>query len=495
MNRLVVSDVHKRYGATRALDGLSLAIESGSITGIAGPNGAGKSTLMRMLAGEEIADSGDITLIREGSLLAEPWRYVAVVHQEPQVWPNMTLRENLAVGRERSWFGRMEPAKDAAAALESLGIGQYADYQLADLSLAVQQRVEIARAIMCDAEVFLFDEPNSALTENESAALFATMTELAQRGKIIILITHRLNDFVRYCQRVLVLRDGQIRHEISGEDVSEARIADELTVGLTVKRAAADAPQAAALPAGRNAAALQLEDCRDRDGAFGKVSFELATGRVLALSGVEGSGARELAQVIGRFRPAAGTISMPNGENVAYLAASRRQTIFHNLSVGENLSARLGYRQLNGAAFMLSPARLSAIGLGGLSRYNVKAQNHLAPITSLSGGNQQKVALGAAIESNPDILVVEEPTRGVDVASKRDIYALIRSFSRTGRAVVLLCTEVPEIFEAADEVLVMAGGAISGRLEVAAAGSLPRLADWIADCEINGGSSREAPTA
>lgn len=485
MTSLVVSDVRKRYGATRALDGLSLAIESGSIIGIAGPNGAGKSTLMRMLAGEEAADSGDITLTRDGALLAEPWRYVAVVHQEPQVWPNMTVRENLAVGRERSWFGRMEPAKDTAAILASLGIGQYADYQLADLSLAVQQRVEIARAIMCDAEVFLFDEPNSALTENESEALFATMTELTAKGKVVILITHRLNDFVRYCRRVLVLRDGQIRHEIAGDDVSEARIADELTVGLTVKRAAADVLTKDATP-DRNAIALRLDYCCDRQKKFENVSFALATGKVLALSGVEGSGARELAQVIGQFRPAIGMIAMPNGANVAYLAASRRQTIFHNLSVGENLAARLGYRQLNGAAGLLSPERLSAIGLGGLGRYNVKAQNHLAPITSLSGGNQQKVALGAAIESDPDILVVEEPTRGVDVASKRDIYAMVRAFARTGRAVVLLCTEVPEIFEAADEVIVLAKGAISGRLEISAAGDLPRLADWIAEREVNG---------
>lgn len=484
MTSLVVSDVRKRYGATRALDGLSLAIASGSITGIAGPNGAGKSTLMRMLAGEETADSGDITLTRDGAQLDEPWRYVAVVHQEPQVWPNMTVRENLAVGREKSWFGRMEPAKDTAAILASLGIGQYADYQLADLSLAVQQRVEIARAIMCDAEVFLFDEPNSALTENESEALFATMTELTAKGKVVILITHRLNDFVRYCRRVLVLRDGQIRHEITG-DVSEARIADELTVGLSVKRGAADAvPAKGAQLDGRHTVALRLENCCDRQKKFENVSFELATGKVLALSGVEGSGARELAQVIGQFRPANGAIITPNGDNVAYLAASRRQTIFHNLSVGENLAARLGYRQLNGAAGLLSPARLSAIGFDGLGRYNVKAQNHMASITSLSGGNQQKVALGAAIESDPDILVVEEPTRGVDVASKRDIYAMIRSFARTGRAVVLLCTEVPEIFEAADEVVVLAKGAISGRLEITAAGDLPRLADWIAEREV-----------
>jgi ABC-type sugar transport system ATPase subunit len=396
----------------------------------------------------------------------------------------MTVHENLAVGREKSWFGRMEAANDPASTLTSLGIAQYADYQLADLSLAVQQRVEIARAIMCDAEVFLFDEPNSALTEAESEALFVTMSELAARGKIVILITHRLNDFVRYCRRVLVLRDGQIRCEISAADISETRIADELTVGLAVKRGGNEAAAAkGATPAVKNEAALSLRNCTDRRGLFRNVSFELATGRVLALAGVEGSGARELAQFIGQFRPASGDISMPNGGNVAYLAASRRQTIFHNLSVGENLVARLGYRQLNTLSFILSPGRVAGIGADGISRYNVKAHNHAAPVASLSGGNQQKVALGAAMSSHPDILVVEEPTRGVDVASKRDIYALIRSFSRGGHAVVLLCTEVPEIFEAADEVIVMAAGAIAGQFDVAAAGSLASLADQIAECE------------
>lgn len=230
MIRLTGRGITKRYGATRALDGLDLDIVSGEIVGIAGPNGSGKSTLTRMLAGEEKADGGEIVLTRSGAAVDEVWRHVAVVHQEPHIWPNMTVEQNLAVGREGRWFGGITPEPVAAnAVLHRLGIASFAHHELADLSLAVQQRVEIARAMLSNADVFLFDEPNSALTEDESKALFTTMAELAQSGKIVLLITHRLNDFVRCCDRILVLRDGHIRCEIKGKDITETSIAAQLT--------------------------------------------------------------------------------------------------------------------------------------------------------------------------------------------------------------------------------------------------------------------------
>ena len=202
MMELVAEGVEKSYGATRALAGLSMRLRSGEIVGIAGPNGAGKSTLTRMLAGEETADRGEITLIRDGQSAGECWKHVAVVHQEPHVWPNITVGENLSVGRESRWLGKVGLPANAETVLTKLGIQQYVDYQLGDLSLAIRQRVEIARAMFSGADVFLFDEPNSALTEEESEALFATMNELADEGRIIVLITHRLNDFVRCCKRV-----------------------------------------------------------------------------------------------------------------------------------------------------------------------------------------------------------------------------------------------------------------------------------------------------
>jgi ABC-type sugar transport system ATPase subunit len=488
MIRLTGKAITKRYGVTRALDGLDLDIASGEIVGIAGPNGAGKSTLTRMLAGEEKADSGEIVLTRSGTAIEEVWRHVAVVHQEPHVWPNMTVEQNLAVGREVRWFGSVAPEPAAAkAVLQQLGIASFAHHELADLSLAVQQRVEIARAMLSAADVFLFDEPNSALTEEESQALFETMAELARSGKIVLLITHRLNDFVRCCNRVLVLRDGRISGEIRGADITETSIAAQLTVTGSVgtKREA---------PSSRNdrrrhgsSPVLRLDRCSDRLGAFQDISIDLMPGRVVALSGVEGSGARELAQAIGAFRPlrsADGTRATTHRQKTAaYLAASRRDTVFHNMSVGENLAARLTGRELNGLRPFLDPRKIDAIAARSIERYRVKAGGAEHPITSLSGGNQQKVVLGAAMEQNTDIIVIEEPTRGVDISSKADIYELLRNFAGSGRAVVVFCTEVQEIFDLADEVAVLSYGRIVGRVDMVDISDIPTLADLLAKYE------------
>lgn len=486
MIRLTGKALVKRYGATRALDGLDVEMRSGEIIGIAGPNGAGKSTLTRMLAGEETADSGEIVLTRNGTPVGEVWRHVAVVHQEPHVWPNMTVEQNLAVGREGRIFGNIAPEPEAArAVLERLGISAFAHHELADLSLAIQQRVEIARAMLSDADVYLFDEPNSALTEEESQALFATMAELAESGKIVLLITHRLNDFVRCCRRILVLRDGRIRCEIEGDEISETSIAAELTPPDAGHSEAA-APVRPTAKAGA-ATLLRLQSCSDRRGAFRDISLGLVPGRVLALSGVEGSGARELAQAIGAFRPfrrADGSaFSTLDQASVAYLAASRRDTVFRNLSVGENLASRLAARELGRLPPFLDPSRIDGLAGRAIARYRVKTSSSHAPITSLSGGNQQKVVLGAAMEQGTDIIVIEEPTRGVDISSKADIYELLRGFAAQGRAVVVFCTEVQEIFDAADDVLVLSHGRIVGRIDMSTIATIPQLADLLASYE------------
>ncbi|MDQ0394877.1 ATP-binding cassette domain-containing protein [Labrys monachus] len=486
MIRLTGKGITKRYGATRALDGLDLDITSGEIIGIAGPNGAGKSTLMRMLAGEEKADSGEIVLTRPDGPVQEVWRRVAVVHQEPHVWPNMTVEQNLAVGREGRWFGRVAPDRSAAnAVLERLGIASFAHYELADLSLAVQQRVEIARAMLSDADVYLFDEPNSALTEQESEALFSTMGELARDGRIVLLITHRLNDFARSCQRVLVLRDGRISGELRGAEVSETSIAAQLTATHAREMDAASRPGRPDRAVQSSTPVLRLERCADRLGAFGDVSLDLMPGRIIALSGVEGSGARELAQAIGAFRPmqAADGAVLRHRASVSYLAASRRHTVFHNMSVGENFAARLGGKALHGWAPLLDTGRIEALARRSVARYRVKTGGTRLPITSLSGGNQQKVVLGAAMEQNTDIIVIEEPTRGVDISSKADIYDLLRDFAASGRAVVVFCTEVQEIFDAADEVVVLSGGRIVGRIDMAGIADIPALGDLLARYE------------
>lgn len=486
MIRLTAKGIAKRYGATRALNGLDLDIASGEIIGIAGPNGAGKSTLMRMLAGEEKADSGVIRLERPDGPVDEVWQRVAVVHQEPHVWPNMTVEQNLAVGREGRLLGRigLDPAV-VRSVLTRLGIEHFAHYELADLSLAVQQRVEIARAMLSDVDVYLFDEPNSALTEQESQALFTTMAELARGGKVVLLITHRLNDFVRCCGRVLVLRDGRICGEIKGSEISEAAIAAALTMNAAGSVARTPARQAA--PPMHTLPMLRLERYSDGLGAFHDINLDLLPGRIVALAGVEGSGARELAQSIGGFRAGRAAeekvLAEPIRASVSYLAASRRDTVFPNMTVGENFAARLDLVALGQMKILLDPGKMESLAKRSIARYHVKTGGTEHPITSLSGGNQQKVVLGAAMEGNKDIIVIEEPTRGVDISSKADIYELLRDYARSGRAVVVYCTEVQEIFDVADEVLVLSRGRLVGRVDMATIDEIPALANILAGFE------------
>ncbi|MDW6023519.1 ATP-binding cassette domain-containing protein [Mesorhizobium sp. BAC0120] len=332
------------------------------------------------------------------------------------------------------------------------------------------------------ADVYLFDEPNSALTEQESQALFATMEQLAADGKIVLLITHRLNDFVRCCRRVMVLRDGRITGDLSSEAVTEQAIAAELSTQAARADGAASSRRERARGC-HGAPLLNLDGCKDHAGAFSDISLKLMPGRVVALAGVEGSGARELAQAIGRYRELSRgeqRASTDRMASVAYLAASRRDTVFRNLTVGENLVARLGRHSLCGRSGFLSLRQIEELGRRSVQQYRVKTGSLSSPITSLSGGNQQKVVLGAAMEQGCDIIVIEEPTRGVDISSKADIYALLRSYAAEGRSVVMFCTEVQEIFDAADEVVVLSRGRIVGQVNLSEIEDIPALADLMA---------------
>jgi ABC-type sugar transport system ATPase subunit len=380
-------------------------------------------------------------------------------------------------------FGRTAGDVEADAIMAMLDIARFADFELADLSLAVHQRVEIARAIMHRADVFLFDEPNSALTDEESKSLFALMERLAADGKIVVLVTHRLNDLVNACTTVLILRDGRIVAEVGGhEPLTEAAIAARLT---SSSRHDPRAERLHVKPPAPVEPLLRLVGCSDASGAFRDVTMEILPGCILALAGVEGSGARELTRAIGGYSATATAIEGRSRRTVEYVAASRRHTIFPNLSVGENLVMRLGAKQLASPGPWLSGRRIAFTARACLARYAVKAGDILDPVTSLSGGNQQKVVLGAALEKYADILVVEEPTRGVDIASKRDIYALMRSFCEAGKAVVLFCTEVPEMFEVADKIAVMSRGALVREIAVADVPTVTDLVDLLARYEAD----------
>jgi len=481
--------VVKTYGATLALAGVDLDLRPGEILGIAGPNGAGKSTLVRMIAGEERPTLGKLTFDGRPWSPVDEWQAVAVVHQEPQLFPNLTVAQNVMVGRETS--GRKHPVLGAAdaAVMDALGIGHLKDKPLEDCSLATQQRTEIARAVARDSKVFLFDEPNSALTAEESDELFREMHKLAQSGRIVVLVTHRLADFVAHCSRVAIVRDGKVRVILEGDALTEDGIARQLVTetAATVAATNRDGRRLADLPP-----MFRTRGWTHRN-AFSQIDMEGRPGEITALFGVEGSGARELLRSLAGLEQCAGSIEIDDlsgsaalDKLTAYVPATRQLSLYSNFSVGENLLVRLGYPEIAGAGYMLKMHQMKSLAQTAVTRFLVKTGTITQPIRSLSGGNQQKVAIAQALHCAPRLLLLEEPTRGVDIHSKAEIYRLLRDFADQGNAVVIFCTEVLEVYEAADKVHVVSQGRLLSALDVGAFDHVEQLATAVMALEQSG---------
>lgn len=484
MTVMRLAGITKAFGETQALAGLDLEARSGAILGIAGPNGAGKSSLIKILAGEIARDDGTILVDGRGWSPGNPADPVAVVHQEPQVWLNLNVADNLLVGREPGRLAYPRPPARDRRVLEELEIAPYAGTIVSECSLAVRQRTEIARALLRDARFFLFDEPNSALTEDESNRLFAHMHQLAAAGRIVILVSHRLAELVAHCDRVAVIRDGRVPTTLEGRALTQEAIARELVVGSTPVEEGRRAPRQSGAPRGR---ALALVGWTSTRHAFTDVALEVSQGEIMAVVGVEGSGAREIVASAAGYAAAAGSIRIAGADGsravaarTAYLPADRRSMLFPNLSVGENLVIRLGVPEIATSHGYLHRRRLRRLVSELVARFRVRTRSAGAPLGSLSGGNQQKVAIAAAIARRPTLLVLEEPTRGVDVGSKAEIYRILRDFAARDRAVLVYCTEVPEVFELADRVTIVDRGRPVTTVRVADFPDVASLAERIA---------------
>ncbi len=464
---VVIRGLRKLYGDTVALDSLDIDARPGEILGVAGANGAGKSTMIKILAGEVEATSGSITI--DG----EPWSpsfgadRVAVVHQEPQLFPNLTVAENICVGREGTRFVRRGSTEAERAVMADLAILDVADRMLEHVPLAIQQRTEIARALVRDARVFLFDEPNSALTSDESDDLFRRIHALAQRGRVVMLVSHRLAELVAHADRVAVITDGRCTTVLQGRTLTQEAIARELVVGQAKHETVAPAR---AEVDGKTV--LELTGWSHQGDEFREVDLRVQVGEIVAVVGVEGSGARELVRSIAGFEKGAGAVVVDDRQGVevlraksGFVAAERSTSLFPNLSVGDNIVVRLD-GEITGRFGALRRGRMARLGAQIRERFGVKARSIGHPIRSLSGGNQQKVAIAAAMVGRPLILVLEEPSRGVDIGSKAEIYRLLREYAREGHAIVMYCTETTEVFDVADRVHVLSDGRLSDQLLV-----------------------------
>ncbi|MFE2428793.1 sugar ABC transporter ATP-binding protein [Streptomyces sp. NPDC059373] len=474
---LALEDASKSFGAVRALQGVSLELFAGEAHALAGENGAGKSTLIKMLAGVHRPDSGRVLIDGEPVVFHGPSDArdagIAVIYQEPTLFPDLTVAENIFMGRQpRRSLGRVDHKavhSATAALIARLGVDLDPDQPCRGLSIADQQIVEIAKALSFDARVLIMDEPTAALTGAEVARLFGVVRTLREQGAAVLFISHRLEEIFGLCQRVTTLRDGRW---IAGEPL-DGLTEDDLVRRMVGRDLDELYPKQ---PADIGGTALSVRRLT-REGVFTDVSFEVRSGEIVALAGLVGAGRSEVVQaVFGVDRPDAGEVhvggrKLPPGSPTAAMDAGialvpedrRQQGLVMEMSIERNIG-------LTG---------LDKLGRGGLVRktlergratdWAVRLQlkfNRLSdPVGVLSGGNQQKVVLAKWLATEPSVLIVDEPTRGIDVGTKAEVHRLLSSLAAEGLAVLMVSSDLPEVLGMADRVLVMHEGRIAAELD------------------------------
>lgn len=475
--------VTKRFGSNLALRDVSFDCDAGTVHAITGENGAGKSTLMNLLAGLFPADGGQIRL-RERPFSpqspADARRLgISTIFQELTLLPNLTIAENLFLGREPQHLGAIDRSamrERARSMIARLGSGMDVDAYCGDLSVADLHLVEIAKGVSVDADIFIFDEPTAALNAPEVEKLGELLAGLRAEGKLVFYVSHRLDEIFRFCDRVSVLKDGQ--HVETRATKSLTR--DEL-VSLMVGRVLSQFfPARPARPAGAPVA-LSVEDMRvDADGPA--VSFELGRGEIVGLAGLEGQGQRAIIRALSGLEPAAGgkvakggkTGSTPLGNDVVKTALAgvgfvpedrKTEGLYLPLSIGENITLGMLRRLQIWRMVRGRPQMIAEL----MRRLNVRSAGARQAVGELSGGNQQKVMIGRWLAAGIDVLLLEEPTRGVDVGAKAEIYGLLREFTDGGGAVLTVSSELLELLGLCDRILVVRRNEIVAELDGAQA--------------------------
>jgi ABC-type sugar transport system ATPase subunit len=487
---LTARGLTKRFGATKALTDVDFDIHAGERVAIMGENGAGKSTLMKLIAGVYTPDAGSLTLGGDAYAPATPTDAiragVSTVYQEPSGFSHLTVLENLFMGRQTTralgWLDKKSMGREAGELLARLQLPtRLLKRRMGDLSLADQQQVLIARAVANEARVLILDEPTSILTDTESERLFQLVDQLSAAGTAVCYITHRFDELERVADRFVVLRDGQNSGETDDPDREGLlrMMGSVSSVAVGADGGLVATPDDVVDAAAPTSAPVLVVDALSSEGIFRDISFAVRPGQITGLYGLVGAGRSELALAIcGELPIDTGTIAFqgkpyrPHSsrtaleQGIAYLPEDRKtQGIFPHLSVGDNLSAA-ALRGVSRAGFVSTAGERDLVATW-MDRLSIKAETPASPITSLSGGNQQKVLLARLMATNPQLLILDEPTRGIDVGTKREIHRRIRELAATGIAVLLISSEMAELLELSDTVHVLH----EGRLTWSAVGS------------------------
>jgi len=477
MPLLAARGIIKRFPGVLALDAIDLALDPGEILAVIGENGAGKSTLMKILAGIQTPDSGEVLLddtpVHIDSPRAATDLGIALIHQELNLCDNLSVAANIFLGREPQRFGLVDHdavRRGAAAALAKIGLDIEPDTLLRRLPIGYQQMVEIAKALATDARILIMDEPTSSLTGEETAELFSVIGDLKARGVSIVYISHRLREVTALADRVLVLRDGQNAGDLTQGDIDHNAMVS-LMVGRDVSQYYAHEAHAP------GAVALQAENLIVPAWPDHPLNFTVRRGELVGIAGLVGAGRTELLQVLFGIVPALSGRLLIDGQPQSLTAPAdairaglalvpedrKEQGLILEMAVRDNIGLPgLHRHQRSGLANF---ARQDADSGAMISRLDIRTPSADQVVQYLSGGNQQKVVLAKWLALEPRILLLDEPTRGIDVGAKEEIYRLMEELAAAGVAVLFASSEMEEILGMSDRALVMYEGRIAGQFQ------------------------------
>lgn len=475
---LEVRSVTKRFSGVTALNEVNLSVGQGEVHAVIGENGAGKSTLMKILAGVQPPDSGSVFLdgktISIDSVPKALELGIALIHQELNLADNLDVGANIFLGREPTRFGMIDSARirrESEKYLKMVGLDVSPTVTVSDLTIGLQQLVEIAKALSVNARILIMDEPTSSLSQRETAALFAVIRNLRKQGVTIIYISHRLGEINELADRVTVLRDGENAGELTRDEISHDAMV-QLMVGRDISQFYARKPRPLGDPV------LVVDSLRTSVWPKHELSFQIRAGELVGVAGLVGAGRTEMLETIFGVRPAvAGTVTVDGHQlkirsnrdsidaGVALVPEDRKaQGLILEMGVRSNIGLPgLGRNKIANAFLNRRREKIDSDNM--VKEMNIKAPNDQQFVKYLSGGNQQKVVIGKWLSMTPRVLLLDEPTRGVDIGAKQEIYRLMEEQAEKGVAVLFVSSEMEEVLSMSDRVLVMHEGKITGQLE------------------------------
>ena len=480
-----MTGIDKRFPGVHALKSAQFDLRPGEVHALMGENGAGKSTMMKILSGIYAPDGGTIRVEGRDVTIAGPREAqalgIGIIHQELALMNDLNVAQNIFIGREpRGWFGILDEARlnrDAAAIFDAMHVAMDPKAEVRTLSVARQQMVEIAKALSFRSRILIMDEPTAALNDRETNELFAIIRKLRSEGVGIVYISHKMDEIKRISDRVTVMRDGAYVGTVAAADTPIETIIS-MMVGRDLEKAEVAIPDLSAAPV-----ALRVRGLT-RGRAVRDVSFDLKKGEILGFAGLMGAGRTEVARLIFGADPReAGEIEV-HGQparirtpqdavraGIGYLSEDRKH---FGLALGLDVSANVGMATLKrfaGIGGVVNDRTLAQVARDYIKTLGIRTPSERQEVRLLSGGNQQKVVIAKWLLRNCDVLIFDEPTRGIDVGAKSEIYALLNALAAEGKAIIMISSELPEVLRLSHRIAVMCEGRLTGILPGGAATS------------------------